>query len=104
AVTVRSRRVFFDPRGVGFHEFRHEAARAVIGDLATRIEELISATDIGFRLRHRRHVEKDEALAQVMISAESADRTGRDADDRARLLVPGALAIGARPDIDRVLE
>src|SRR5712672_490451 len=40
----------------------------------------------------------------MLVGAEAADRARRDADDSGRLLVPDALAIGPRTDIDGVLE
>src|SRR3981189_1483776 len=42
--------------------------------------------------------------ARVVLAPEPADGARRRADDRARLGVPRALAIGARADVDRVFQ
>src|SRR4051812_35715725 len=60
--------------------------------------------EIGFGVLHHRHVEEDAGLAKLVIGAEAADRARRGADDRRRLLVPDALAVRPRSDVDRILE
>ena len=70
------------------------SSKTVVADMA----------EIGFGLLHHRHVEEHAGLAQLVVGAEPADRAGRGADDRRRLLVPHALAIGPRADVDRILE
>jgi hypothetical protein len=76
----------------------------VIGDLAVGIEQLAGAADIGFGLRHRRNIQEGKRLPQMMVGAEPADTAWRGTDDCTRLTAPCALAIGARADIDRVLQ
>jgi len=76
----------------------------VIGELAVGIEQLVGAADIGFGLRHRRNIQEDKRLPQMMVGAEPVDTAWRGTDDCTRLIALCALATGARADIDRVLQ
>src|SRR5207249_11579227 len=67
---------------------------AVVADVA----------QISLRLLHHRHVQEDRRLADLVVRTEAADRSWRSGDDGRRLLVEHALAVGPRPDVDRVLE
>src|SRR5690606_4489015 len=92
-----------DPRGVGVDEGAQEGAGVLVRDRAALVEELRGAADVRLRLLQRGHVEEDEALTQVVVRAEAADRARRDADHRRRLALPRALSVRARADVDRVL-
>jgi hypothetical protein len=85
--------------------FRISVLQRPFLEAAVGVEAVVAdMAEIGFGLLHHRHVEEDAGLAQLVVGAEAADRARRGADDRRRLLVPHALAIGPRADVDRVLE
>src|SRR6476661_5590464 len=67
---------------------------AVVADVA----------EISLRLLHHRHVEKHAGLTDLVVGAEPADAAGRGGDDRGGFLVPHALPVGTRTDVDRVLQ
>src|SRR5450755_17365 len=98
------RDVFVDPLRERLHELVHELPRCVVGDRPRVAEHLGCAADIGLGLRHGRNVEEHQRLAKVVIGAERAQSPGREAENRSRLAVPRALAVGTRGDVDRVLE
>jgi len=87
------REVRCDPRVIGLHEPLQEFPCPIIYELAVRIEQLVGASDIGFRLCHRGDVQKNERLPQMVISAESPNTARRCTDDCARLTAPCALAV-----------
>src|SRR4051812_15672650 len=93
-----------DPRSERCSELTQELARALVLQLAARVEQIRSASDVGFRLLHHRDVQEHERLAQMMVCTESADCTRRHADHGAGLAVPYALSIGTRADVDRILQ
>ena len=102
--TLRASREFRPTRANAAMNFFTNSRVPSFVELAAFVEQFRGAADIGFRLLHHRDVEEDERLAQVMVRAEPADRAGRDADHRARLAGPRALAVRPRADVDRVLE
>ena len=85
-------------------ELLQEVARRVVGQRTARVEELGGFANVGLGLRHRRHVEEYERLPQMVVRAERANRSGRNADDRPGLAAPCAVSVRARADVDRVLE
>ena len=87
-------RVCRDPCGISLHEILQELVRAIVDELAVGVEQLVGAADIGFGLRHGRDIKEDKRLPQMMVGAKSTDTARRGTDDRARLTVPCALAIG----------
>jgi hypothetical protein len=50
------------------------------------------------------HIEVHENLAQVVLRPCGADGPGRCARDRRRLPIPGAVAVGARRPVNRILQ
>src|ERR1700741_3432834 len=79
-----------DPCGIRLHEAVKEFPRPVICELATGVEKLVDAPDIGFWLRHSRNVQKNERLPQMMVGSESADCTRRCTDHGTGLAAPYA--------------
>jgi hypothetical protein len=63
-----------NPLSEGAREPLQEHACAVVDELALGGEELVGAATMDFRLLHRRYVEEDQGLTQVMVRPETANR------------------------------
>ena len=68
------------------------------------VEQAFLGLHEGLGLADRRHVEVGEDVAQVLLRHGGADGADRDADHAGRLAGPGALAVGTRGVVDRVLQ
>src|SRR5690348_10421941 len=79
-----------DPALEAGHHAAAEIASGGIGEASMLVHQLVYAADIRLGLLHARHVEENQALAQMMIGAEGALRARRAADDGAGLAVPRA--------------
>jgi hypothetical protein len=71
-----------DPPGEGVHEAGQEFQTACVDHLAPRVEQFVGVTDIRLGLLQSLNVQKHERLTQMMIGAETADRTRRSTNDR----------------------
>src|SRR3990167_2676547 len=91
------------PLGIGVDELFQERLDA-IAEHAGLLEETAGIAQVSLRLLHHRHVEKHHGLAQVLVGAEAADSARRRTEHGARLAAEGALAVGARADVDGVLH
>src|SRR5205814_2031041 len=96
--------ILLDPLRERVQELLQEVARRVVYQRTARVEELGGFANVGLGLRHRRHVEEYQRLPQMVVRAERANRSGRNADDRPGLAAPCAVSVRARADVDRVLE
>ncbi len=100
--------------GASLHVVAHERCVLVhpalqelgagFSNAAVGVEEAVFCLHEGLRLAERGHVEVGQDVAQVLLRERGADRANRDADDAGWLAAPGALAIGPRSVIERVLE
>jgi len=61
---------------------------AIVDEQAVAFKQLVGASHMGFRLGHRRRIEENQRLVDVVVGAKAADGAGRRADDRCRFLVP----------------
>src|SRR5205814_3367873 len=77
APNEESSRIQIHPVGVALRKLLQKLLRAWIGQLAFPVEQLGCAAYIRFGLLHGRNIQKHERLAQMMIRAETADRTRR---------------------------
>jgi len=94
-----------DPVVEGMCDLCHQLLQRPFLQAAAFIEAVVRhMAEIGFGLQHHRHVEEHAGLAEMMVGAEAAVHPGRRGHDRRWLLVEDALPIGARADVDRVLE
>src|SRR6266498_42574 len=84
-----------DPRGERLDELAEVLARAFVHQIAVRVEEARDPPDVRLRLLHRRHVQEDEGLAQVVVRAEPREHARRDARDRGGLAGPRAVPVGS---------
>jgi hypothetical protein len=64
-VLLLPRENHFDPAGKGLREIPEKVSRGVVRQVSARVEQLVGSSDVGFRLRHCRNVEKDEHLTEV---------------------------------------
>ena len=58
------------------HEILQEFSRPFVDEHSVRIEQLVGSANICLRLLHRRHVQKNQRLPQVMVCAKSANCAG----------------------------
>ncbi len=94
-----------DPVVERVRELGHQLLERPLLEAAALVEAVVGdMAEIGLGLLHHRHVEEHAGLADLVVGAEAADASRRGGDDRRRLLVEHALAIGPRADVDRVLE
>src|ERR1700722_9933622 len=75
-----------------------------LGEIALVVEGIADAVQVDLRLLHDRPRDTRQDVLQGLGGADAAERTGRVADDAGRLAVEGAFAVGARSDVDRVLQ
>ena len=68
-------RIGIGPSSEGLHEALQEFAGSFVGKLTVYIEKLVCPANISLRLLHRRNVEKDERLSQMVIRPEASDCT-----------------------------
>lgn len=76
----------------------------MVGQIPLGVKKTGGVANVGFWLLHSGHIEEDEALAQMLICAETTDGSGGNADDTGRFGLPGAFAVRTRADINGVLE
>jgi hypothetical protein len=74
-----------DPRRERLQKPPQEAASALVGQFSLSVEQIGRLADAGFRLLHRRRVQEHQRVAQVMVRADCAERSGQGADHRTRL-------------------
>src|SRR5690606_4026008 len=100
----RSTRMLLHPIDELVHPALQELLAVRIRNAALRIEEPIADVQEDLGLAQRRHIQIAERVAQMLLRDRGADRADRATDDAGGLAIPGALAIGTRGMIERVLE
>src|SRR5215475_1202319 len=75
-----------------------------LDEFALVIEGIANAIQIGLRLSHDRTGNARQDVLQMLGRADAAERSGRVGDDPGRLAEKRALAVGARANVDGVLE
>ncbi|MNT36039.1 hypothetical protein D3C72_1720970 [compost metagenome] len=86
------------------HVALQERLRAFIVDRAVGIDQAILEVDERLWLAKHVHVQEGQAVAQVLLGHRRADLADGGADHRRRLAGEGTVAVGARADVDRILQ
>src|SRR6478752_10738462 len=96
--------LLFDESREGVDVLLQNLLQRFLGTLAFVVEGIANGVQIGFRLPKNWAGDTRQDMLQMLGRVDAAERTRRVANDADRLAEEGALAIGARADVDGVLQ
>src|SRR6185369_3118796 len=93
-----------DERRKGIDILLQHLLQRFLRALALFVEGIADSIQVDFRLAQDRTRDAREDVLQMLGRADATERSGRVADNADRLAEERALAIGARADVDGVLQ